>query len=146
MVNNPPAKAGDARNAVSSRGSGRSPGGGRSPLPILCGDANRLTVSHCAHCSLRPGWASRELRGWKKTPGVAGTIDWFLCSNAAAVAAARAVTQHNTASLLPGAAGVAVDTLFSLLSWLTQPILPRCNTNAAAFYQASHVRTAQGNP
>ena len=35
MVNNPPAKAGDARDAGSNPGPGRSPGGGHSVLPIL---------------------------------------------------------------------------------------------------------------
>ena len=30
-------------------------------------DANCLAVSPCVHCSLSPGKASRELRGWKGT-------------------------------------------------------------------------------
>ena len=37
VVNNPPANAGDARDADSSPGSGRSPGGGNSnPLQYTC--------------------------------------------------------------------------------------------------------------
>ena len=37
MVNNLPTNAGDARDAASIPGSGRSPGGGRgNPLPYSC--------------------------------------------------------------------------------------------------------------
>ena len=32
----------------------------------VCG-TNCLAVSHCGHCSLNPGEASCELRGWKET-------------------------------------------------------------------------------
>ena len=54
MVNNPPAKAGDARDAGSNPGLGRSPGGGQCIADPVC-DAGCLTVSHCAQCSLIPG-------------------------------------------------------------------------------------------
>ena len=54
MVNNPPVKAGDARDAGSNPGSGRSPGGGQCIGDPVCDDGC-LTVSHCAHCSLIPG-------------------------------------------------------------------------------------------
>ena len=54
VVNNPPVKAGDARDAGSNPESGRSPGGGQCIGDPVCDDGC-LTVSHCAHCSLIPG-------------------------------------------------------------------------------------------
>ena len=44
MVNNPPVKAGDARDAGSNPESGRSPGGGQCIGDPVCDDGWYLTV------------------------------------------------------------------------------------------------------
>ena len=64
----------------------------------------------CSHCSLNPGKARSELRGWKKTRGAVGTADMFILSGQQSW---HKLTRHN---LSPGWHSGPN----SLLSWLTQ--------------------------
>ena len=47
---------------------------------IFCSWRQLSCCSHCPRCSLNPGLARHESRGWRKTPRAVGTADTFLLS------------------------------------------------------------------
>ena len=81
----------------------------------VCG-TNCLAVSHCGHCSLNPGEASCELRGWKET--------WGAKELQAHLFSAGWHNSSNTAFLLAGSEAIAV---FSLGWCSSHKILSSCD-------------------